>query len=97
MAAHGWQPGGRRREPQNWMSALLSSIALAVLLFLSTFLPQDTSGVAASGGRARWEDAAPPTRAAKAPHIVVVIVGACGCGVALWGGVGGFGRWVPAG
>ena len=89
MAAHhgGWQPGGvRGREPQSWITTLLSSIALAVLLFLSTFLPQDTSGVVA-GGRVRWEEAAPtPARAAKPPHIVVVIVGASGAWVGLGGG-----------
>lgn len=93
MAAHhgGWQPGGvRGREPQSWVTTLLSSIALAVLLFLSTFLPQDTSGVVA-GERARWEEAAPtPTRAAKPPHIVVVIVGTC-CAWIGWM-VGGIGR-----
>jgi hypothetical protein len=73
MAARDWQHRGR--EQQSWMNALLSSIALAVLLFLSTFLPHDTSGVV-SGGRPREEAAAPPTRAAKPPHIVLVIVGA---------------------
>ncbi len=72
----GWQARGRGEQQQSWMNALLSSIVLAVLLFLSTFLPHDTSGVV-SGGRPRGEEAAPPTRAAKPPHFVVVIVGAC--------------------
>lgn len=75
MAARGrGRPAGR--EPQDMASVVFSTIALAMLLFLSTFLPHDTSGVV-SGGRPRGEETAPPSRAAKPPHIVLVIVGAC--------------------